>query len=63
MQADPGRAVDRAGVRHGRQHGGEWQKAGVIEKDDQGKPDSGKSLLVTVYSDDKADGSEGRHHF
>jgi hypothetical protein len=56
MQADPGRAVDRAGVRHGRQHGGEWQKAGVIEKDYQGKPDSGKSLLVTVCSDDKADG-------
>src|SRR5690349_8610993 len=27
----------------------------VIEKDDQGKPDLGKSLLATAYSDDKAD--------
>ena len=27
----------------------------VIEKDDQGKPDLGKSLLAAAYSDDKAD--------
>ena len=27
----------------------------VIEKDDQGKPDVGKSLLATAYADDKAD--------
>lgn len=27
----------------------------VIEKDDQGKPDLGKSQLATAYSDDKAD--------
>ena len=27
----------------------------VIEKDDQGKPDVGKSLLATAYGDDKAD--------
>ncbi len=27
----------------------------VIEKDDQGKPDLGKSLLATAYSDDKVD--------
>jgi branched-chain amino acid transport system substrate-binding protein len=27
----------------------------VIEKDDQGKPDVGKSLLAAAYSDDKAD--------
>ncbi|MBX3654437.1 MAG: substrate-binding domain-containing protein [Ramlibacter sp.] len=30
-------------------------KLTVIEKDDQGKPDLGKSLLATAYSDDKAD--------
>ncbi len=30
-------------------------KITVIEKDDQGKPDLGKSLLATAYSDDKAD--------
>jgi branched-chain amino acid transport system substrate-binding protein len=28
----------------------------VIEKDDQSKPDLGKSLLATAYSDDKAEG-------
>ena len=31
------------------------RKLVVIEKDDQGKPDQGKSLLATAYSDDKAD--------
>ncbi|MEJ7931734.1 substrate-binding domain-containing protein [Ramlibacter sp. AN1015] len=31
------------------------KKITVIEKDDQGKPDLGKSLLATAYSDDKAD--------
>jgi len=31
------------------------KKLVVIEKDDQGKPDVGKSLLATAYSDDKAD--------
>jgi len=31
------------------------KKIVVIEKDDQGKPDVGKSLLATAYSDDKAD--------
>jgi branched-chain amino acid transport system substrate-binding protein len=31
------------------------RKIVVIEKDDQGKPDVGKSLLATAYSDDKAD--------
>ncbi|MBL0420528.1 substrate-binding domain-containing protein [Ramlibacter sp. AW1] len=31
------------------------KKLTVIEKDDQGKPDLGKSLLATAYSDDKAD--------
>jgi branched-chain amino acid transport system substrate-binding protein len=31
------------------------KKLVVIEKDDQGKPDLGKSLLATAYSDDKAD--------
>jgi branched-chain amino acid transport system substrate-binding protein len=39
--------------------GGSMMVAGkklvVIEKDDQGKPDVGKSLLATAYSDDKAD--------
>ena len=39
--------------------GGTMEVAGkkivVIEKDDQGKPDMGKSLLATAYSDDKAD--------
>jgi branched-chain amino acid transport system substrate-binding protein len=30
-------------------------KITLIEKDDQGKPDLGKSLLATAYSDDKAD--------
>ena len=39
--------------------GGTMQVAGkklvVIEKDDQGKPDLGKSLLASAYSDDKAD--------
>ena len=30
------------------------KKIVVIEKDDQGKPDLGKSLLATAYSDDKA---------
>jgi branched-chain amino acid transport system substrate-binding protein len=39
--------------------GGTMQVAGkklvVIEKDDQGKPDLGKSLLASTYSDDKAD--------
>ncbi|APE48518.1 hypothetical protein BO996_12000 [Delftia sp. HK171] len=32
------------------------RKLVVIEKDDQSKPDLGKSLLATAYSDDKADG-------
>ncbi|NML45156.1 ABC transporter substrate-binding protein [Ramlibacter sp. G-1-2-2] len=31
------------------------KKIVLIEKDDQGKPDLGKSLLATAYSDDKAD--------
>ncbi|MBA2674341.1 substrate-binding domain-containing protein [Ramlibacter sp.] len=31
------------------------KKIVIIEKDDQGKPDLGKSLLATAYSDDKAD--------
>jgi branched-chain amino acid transport system substrate-binding protein len=31
------------------------KKLVIIEKDDQGKPDLGKSLLATAYSDDKAD--------
>jgi branched-chain amino acid transport system substrate-binding protein len=31
------------------------KKIVVIEKDDQGKPDLGKSLLASAYSDDKAD--------
>ena len=31
------------------------RKIVVIEKDDQGKPDVGKSLLAAAYSDDKAD--------
>ncbi|MGM9488726.1 substrate-binding domain-containing protein [Ideonella sp. YS5] len=31
------------------------KKLVVIEKDDQGKPDVGKSLLTAAYSDDKAD--------
>jgi branched-chain amino acid transport system substrate-binding protein len=31
------------------------RKISVIEKDDQGKPDLGKSLLATAYSDDKVD--------
>jgi branched-chain amino acid transport system substrate-binding protein len=31
------------------------KKLVVIEKDDQGKPDLGRSLLATAYSDDKAD--------
>jgi len=39
--------------------GGSMQVAGhklvLIEKDDQGKPDLGKSLLAAAYGDDKAD--------
>ena len=31
------------------------KKLVLIEKDDQGKPDLGKSLLAAAYSDDKAD--------
>ena len=31
------------------------RKIVVIEKDDQGKPDLGKSLLAEAYADDKAD--------
>ena len=31
------------------------RKIVVLEKDDQGKPDLGKSLLATAYSDDKVD--------
>ena len=31
------------------------RKIVVIEKDDQGKPDVGKSLLAAAYGDDKAD--------
>ena len=31
------------------------RKLVVIEKDDQGKPDLGKSLLAEAYGDDKAD--------
>jgi len=31
------------------------RKLVVIEKDDQGKPDVGKSLLATAFADDKAD--------
>ncbi|MBV8620466.1 MAG: substrate-binding domain-containing protein [Curvibacter sp.] len=33
----------------------EGRKLVVLEKDDQGKPDLGKSLLASAYSDDKAD--------
>ena len=49
------------GFRMGLQYatGGTMQVAGkslvVIEKDDQGKPDLGKSLLAAAYGDDKAD--------
>lgn len=35
------------------------KKIVVIEKDDQGKPDLGKSLLAAAYSDDKADVAVG----
>jgi branched-chain amino acid transport system substrate-binding protein len=35
------------------------KKIVVIEKDDQGKPDVGKSLLATAYGDDKADVAVG----
>jgi len=35
------------------------KKLVVLEKDDQGKPDLGKSLLATAYSDDKADVAVG----
>ena len=31
------------------------KKIVVIEKDDQGKPDVGKSLLATAYADDNVD--------
>jgi ABC-type branched-subunit amino acid transport system substrate-binding protein len=31
------------------------RKIVVIEKDDQGKPDQGKSLLAAAYGDDKVD--------
>ncbi len=31
------------------------RKLVVIEKDDQGKPDQGKSLLAAAYGDDKVD--------
>ncbi len=31
------------------------RKITILEKDDQGKPDLGKSLLATAYSDDKVD--------
>ncbi|RRD56603.1 ABC transporter permease [Comamonadaceae bacterium OH2545_COT-014] len=45
------------GLRHAT--GGTMEVAGkklvVIEKDDQGKPDLGKSQLATAYADDKAD--------
>ena len=35
------------------------KKLVVIEKDDQGKPDLGKSLLAAAYADDKADMAVG----
>ncbi|MES2511145.1 MAG: substrate-binding domain-containing protein [Pseudomonadota bacterium] len=35
------------------------KKLVIIEKDDQGKPDLGKSLLSAAYSDDKADMAVG----
>src|SRR5438046_7959675 len=35
------------------------EKLVVLEKDDQGKPDVGKSLLATAYGDDKADVAVG----
>jgi branched-chain amino acid transport system substrate-binding protein len=35
------------------------KKLVVLEKDDQGKPDLGKSLLAAAYSDDKADVAVG----
>ena len=35
------------------------KKLVIIEKDDQGKPDLGKSLLASAYSDDKADMAVG----
>ena len=41
------------------------RKLVVIEKDDQGKPDVGKSLLAAAYADDKVDiavGQIGRAH-
>ncbi|MDI9336629.1 MAG: ABC transporter substrate-binding protein, partial [Gammaproteobacteria bacterium] len=31
------------------------RKIEIIEKDDQGKPDLGKTLLITAYADDKVD--------
>jgi branched-chain amino acid transport system substrate-binding protein len=43
------------GLRHRRHHDGGGKKLVVIEKDDQGKPDVGKSRLAAAYGDDKAD--------
>ncbi|MEB5967426.1 substrate-binding domain-containing protein [Comamonas testosteroni] len=51
----------QAGLQMGLEYatGGSMTVAGkklvLIEKDDQGKPDLGKSLLAAAYSDDKAD--------
>jgi branched-chain amino acid transport system substrate-binding protein len=36
------------------------KKLVVIEKDDQGKPDLGKSLLAAAYGDDKVDLAVGQ---
>ena len=50
------RLHDGPGVRDRRHHDGRTAaRSCVIEKDDQGKPDLGKSLLAAAYSDDKVD--------
>jgi hypothetical protein len=50
MASRPDRPDDGPGLRHRRHHdGGNGKKLVVIEKDDQGKPDLGKSLLAAAY--------------
>ena len=49
------RLHDGPGLRHRRHDDGRGRKIVVIEKDDQGKPDVGKSLLAAAYGDDKVD--------
>ena len=44
-----------SGIRHRRHDDRRRPKIVVIEKDDQGKPDVGKSLLAAAYGDDKVD--------